>query len=83
MCEILVKEKFLRILEYLLNFLLFLALPLESENAACELYKAIPPTTFTRTLSNPEIVMKKRRERKIEAKLKGMGQGKVSDLQLS
>ncbi|VDN57614.1 unnamed protein product [Dracunculus medinensis] len=51
------------------------ALPLESENAACELYKAIPPTTFTRTLSNPEIVMKKRRERKIEAKLKGMGQG--------
>uniref|UniRef100_A0A0N5AHS9 Afadin n=1 Tax=Syphacia muris TaxID=451379 RepID=A0A0N5AHS9_9BILA len=39
------------------------------------IYKALPPTTFTRTISNPEIVMKKRRERKLEAKLKEMGQG--------
>ncbi|KAK6105381.1 Ras association (RalGDS/AF-6) domain family protein [Brugia pahangi] len=43
--------------------------------ASEELYKALPPTTFTRTISNPEIVMKKRREKKIAAKLKDLGQG--------
>ncbi|KAM3722401.1 Afadin [Dirofilaria immitis] len=43
--------------------------------ASEELYRALPPTTFTRTISNPEVVMKKRREKKIAAKLKDMGQG--------
>uniref|UniRef100_A0A915PNS2 Ras-associating domain-containing protein n=1 Tax=Setaria digitata TaxID=48799 RepID=A0A915PNS2_9BILA len=43
--------------------------------ASEELYKALPPTTFTRTISNPEVVMKKRREKKIAAKLKDLGQG--------
>uniref|UniRef100_A0A0M3HPD6 Afadin n=1 Tax=Ascaris lumbricoides TaxID=6252 RepID=A0A0M3HPD6_ASCLU len=47
----------------------------EKEELAAQLYKAVPPTTFTRTISNPEIVMKKRRERKLEAKLKEMGHG--------
>ncbi|GMT00578.1 hypothetical protein PENTCL1PPCAC_22752, partial [Pristionchus entomophagus] len=39
------------------------------------LYKQVPPTTFTRTISNPEIVMKKRREKRIESKLRDMGHG--------
>uniref|UniRef100_A0A8R1XRD7 Afadin n=1 Tax=Onchocerca volvulus TaxID=6282 RepID=A0A8R1XRD7_ONCVO len=43
--------------------------------ASEELYKALPPTTFTRTISNPEVVMKKRREKKIAAKLKELDQG--------
>ncbi|CAG9535273.1 unnamed protein product [Cercopithifilaria johnstoni] len=43
--------------------------------ASEELYKALPPTTFTRTISNPEFVMKKQREKKIAAKLKDLGQG--------
>ncbi|KHN76981.1 Afadin [Toxocara canis] len=47
----------------------------EKEELAAQLYKAVPPTTFTRTISNPEIVMKKRRERKLEAKLKELGHG--------
>ncbi|KAE9555476.1 hypothetical protein FO519_001331 [Halicephalobus sp. NKZ332] len=34
-----------------------------------------PPTTFTRTISNPEAVMKKRREQRLENKLKEMGHG--------
>ncbi|GMT28497.1 hypothetical protein PFISCL1PPCAC_19794 [Pristionchus fissidentatus] len=42
---------------------------------AMGLYKQVPPTTFTRTISNPEIVMKKRREKRIESKLKDMGHG--------
>lgn len=40
------------------------------------LYAEVPPTTFTRTISNPEIVMKKRRERKLAEKLKNIGEGK-------
>uniref|UniRef100_A0A915B0E0 Afadin n=1 Tax=Parascaris univalens TaxID=6257 RepID=A0A915B0E0_PARUN len=51
------------------------AIAQEKEELAAQLYKAVPPTTFTRTISNPEIVMKKRRERKLEAKLKEMGHG--------
>ncbi|VDK42650.1 unnamed protein product [Anisakis simplex] len=47
----------------------------DASTATKSLYKALPPTTFTRTISNPEIVMKKRRERKLEAKLKEMGHG--------
>ncbi|VDO58367.1 unnamed protein product [Onchocerca flexuosa] len=45
--------------------------------ASEELYKALPPTTFTRTISNPEVVMKKRREKKIAAKLKELDQGGI------
>ncbi|VDL72016.1 unnamed protein product [Nippostrongylus brasiliensis] len=35
----------------------------------------VPPNSFTRTISNPEVVMKKRRERKLETRLKEMGHG--------
>ncbi|MFH4976988.1 hypothetical protein AB6A40_003697 [Gnathostoma spinigerum] len=40
-----------------------------------QLYKEVPSNNFTRTISNPEIVMKKRRERKLESKLREIGQG--------
>ncbi|XGW20367.1 hypothetical protein V3C99_003848 [Haemonchus contortus] len=40
-----------------------------------DLYCQVPPNSFTRTISNPEVVMKKRRERKLETKLKEMGHG--------
>lgn len=69
------------VLLFNLNTLLIfplLALAQESKCAAEELYRALPPTTFTRTISNPEVVMKKRREKKIAAKLKDLGQGKES-----
>lgn len=42
---------------------------------AKNLYNQVPANNFTRTISNPEIVMKKRRERKLEQKLKEMGEG--------
>ncbi|GMR53582.1 hypothetical protein PMAYCL1PPCAC_23777 [Pristionchus mayeri] len=49
---------------------------IQQENIdATGLYKQVPPTTFTRTISNPEIVMKKRREKRIESKLRDMGHG--------
>lgn len=34
------------------------------------IYEELPETTFTRTISNPEVVMKKQREQKFEQKLK-------------
>uniref|UniRef100_A0A914DBS0 Uncharacterized protein n=1 Tax=Acrobeloides nanus TaxID=290746 RepID=A0A914DBS0_9BILA len=40
---------------------------------ASHLYKEVPQTTFTRTISNPEIVMKKRREKNLLNKLKEIG----------
>ncbi|WKX91607.1 hypothetical protein Q1695_009994 [Nippostrongylus brasiliensis] len=40
-----------------------------------DLYYQVPPNSFTRTISNPEVVMKKRRERKLETRLKEMGHG--------
>ncbi|KAK6025995.1 Ras association domain protein [Ostertagia ostertagi] len=40
-----------------------------------DLYCQVPPNSFTRTISNPEVVMKKRRERKLETRLKEMGHG--------
>lgn len=47
----------------------------EAEDAVAEkLYQEVPQNSFTRTISNPEIVMKKRRERKLEAKLREMGE---------
>lgn len=50
----------------------------EAEDApslASNLFAEVPPTTFTRTISNPEIVMKKRRERKLQQKLNEIGDG--------
>ncbi|CAJ0577570.1 unnamed protein product, partial [Mesorhabditis spiculigera] len=46
----------------------------EEDYAQSDIYQQVPATTFTRTISNPEVVMKKRRERKLEAKLNEMGQ---------
>lgn len=43
---------------------------LNSDHAAKSLYEELPQNTFTRTISNPEAVMKKRREQKLENKLK-------------
>ncbi|VDM60828.1 unnamed protein product [Angiostrongylus costaricensis] len=39
------------------------------------LLNKVPPNSFTRTISNPEVVMKKRREKKLETRLKEMGHG--------
>ncbi len=58
-------------------FVANLGRPIEAEDVASRLYQEVPPTTFTRTISNPEIVMKKRREKKLESKLKEIGRGLV------
>uniref|UniRef100_A0A915DRR2 Afadin n=1 Tax=Ditylenchus dipsaci TaxID=166011 RepID=A0A915DRR2_9BILA len=47
----------------------------KKELNAKSIYSELPQNTFTRTISNPEIVMKKRRQKKIENKLKEMGHG--------
>lgn len=47
----------------------------EEDKLSKKLYDEVPPTTFTRTISNPEAVMKKRREQRLENKLKEMGHG--------
>uniref|UniRef100_A0AC34Q6T9 Ras-associating domain-containing protein n=1 Tax=Panagrolaimus sp. JU765 TaxID=591449 RepID=A0AC34Q6T9_9BILA len=47
----------------------------DEEFLSKKLYEQVPPTTFTRTISNPEAVMKKRREQRLENKLKEMGHG--------
>ncbi|XP_064629486.1 afadin-like isoform X2 [Lineus longissimus] len=39
------------------------------ENAAEQLYNELPDTSFTRTVSNPEAVMKRRRQQKLEKKM--------------
>ncbi|XP_056016214.1 afadin-like isoform X4 [Ostrea edulis] len=41
----------------------------ESGNAAEQLYTDMPETRFTRSISNPEAVMKRRRQQKVEKKL--------------
>ncbi|CAB3408768.1 unnamed protein product [Caenorhabditis bovis] len=46
----------------------------EAQNAD-DIYKQVPFNTFTRTISNPEAVMRKRREKKLETKLKEMTYG--------
>lgn len=43
---------------------------LYSEEGGRGLYEELPENTFTRTISNPEVVMKKQREQKFEQKLK-------------
>uniref|UniRef100_A0A0K0CTR4 Ras-associating domain-containing protein n=1 Tax=Angiostrongylus cantonensis TaxID=6313 RepID=A0A0K0CTR4_ANGCA len=47
----------------------------EAVAPATDLYCQVPPNSFTRTISNPEVVMKKRREKKLETRLKEMGHG--------
>jgi afadin len=42
----------------------------KSENVAEHLYKEVPDSNFTRSISNPEIVMARRRQQKLENKLK-------------
>ncbi|XP_062598026.1 afadin-like isoform X2 [Saccostrea cucullata] len=42
---------------------------LDSGNAAEQLYTDMPETRFTRSISNPEAVMKRRRQQKVEKKL--------------
>ena len=39
------------------------------ENVAEKLYTDMPDTSFTRTISNPEVVMRRRRQQKLEKKL--------------
>uniref|UniRef100_A0AAX7VJ78 Afadin n=1 Tax=Astatotilapia calliptera TaxID=8154 RepID=A0AAX7VJ78_ASTCA len=40
-----------------------------SQNLAAEVYKDMPETSFTRTISNPEVVMKRRRQQKLEKRM--------------
>ena len=41
----------------------------DSGHVAEKLYAALPETSFTRSISNPEAVMKRRRQQKLERKL--------------
>ncbi len=41
----------------------------EKENVAEKLYNELPETSFTRSISNPEAVMRRRRQQKLEKKL--------------
>ena len=47
---------------------LYVSLPRDSRLAA-EVYKDMPETSFTRTISNPEVVMKRRRQQKLEKRM--------------
>ncbi|KAG5277478.1 hypothetical protein AALO_G00118070 [Alosa alosa] len=41
----------------------------ENSRLAVEVYKEMPETSFTRTISNPEVVMKRRRQQKLEKRM--------------
>ncbi|XP_044145579.1 afadin isoform X9 [Bufo gargarizans] len=41
----------------------------ENSHFAAEVYKDMPETSFTRTISNPEVVMKRRRQQKLEKRM--------------
>ncbi|KAG9484041.1 hypothetical protein GDO78_009769 [Eleutherodactylus coqui] len=41
----------------------------ENSRFAAEVYKDMPETSFTRTISNPEVVMKRRRQQKLEKRM--------------
>ncbi|XP_069463517.1 afadin isoform X4 [Ambystoma mexicanum] len=41
----------------------------ENSRLAAEVYKDMPETSFTRTISNPEVVMKRRRQQKLEQRM--------------
>uniref|UniRef100_A0A8C2DF89 Afadin n=1 Tax=Cyprinus carpio TaxID=7962 RepID=A0A8C2DF89_CYPCA len=42
---------------------------------AAEVYKDMPETSFTRTISNPEVVMKRRRQQKLEKRMQEFRSG--------
>lgn len=44
----------------------------EGEKLAEKLYNEVPETSFTRSISNPEAVMKRKRQQKLEKKLQQM-----------
>ncbi|XP_078504966.1 afadin isoform X3 [Lissotriton helveticus] len=41
----------------------------ENSRLAADVYKDMPETSFTRTISNPEVVMKRRRQKKLEQRM--------------
>ncbi|KAJ8402828.1 hypothetical protein AAFF_G00361420 [Aldrovandia affinis] len=47
----------------------------ESSRLAAEVYKDMPETSFTRTISNPEVVMKRRRQQKLERRMEQFRSG--------
>ncbi|XP_040821148.1 afadin isoform X4 [Ochotona curzoniae] len=42
---------------------------IENSRLAAEVYKDMPETSFTRTISNPEVVMRRRRQQKLEKRM--------------
>ena len=46
--------------------------PTNEEGVATKLYEEAPETSFTRSISNPEAVMRRRRQQKLEKKLAQM-----------
>ncbi|XP_067900730.1 afadin isoform X3 [Heterodontus francisci] len=46
-----------------------------SSHLAAEVYKDMPETSFTRTISNPEVVMKRRRQQKLEQRMQEFRSG--------
>lgn len=53
---------------YVIAFILFF-FSRENSRLAAEVYKDMPETSFTRTISNPEVVMKRRRQQKLEKRM--------------
>ncbi|XP_036405446.1 afadin isoform X3 [Megalops cyprinoides] len=47
----------------------------ENSRLAAEVYKDMPETSFTRTISNPEVVMKRRRQQKLERRMQEFRSG--------
>ncbi|XP_051951327.1 afadin-like isoform X10 [Xyrauchen texanus] len=47
----------------------------ENSRLAAEVYKDMPETSFTRTISNPEVVMKRRRQQKLEKRMQEFRSG--------
>jgi afadin len=41
----------------------------ENSRLAAEVYKDMPENSFTRTISNPEVVMTRRRQQKLEKRM--------------
>uniref|UniRef100_A0A4W3HY89 Afadin n=1 Tax=Callorhinchus milii TaxID=7868 RepID=A0A4W3HY89_CALMI len=47
----------------------------DGSHLAAEVYKDMPETSFTRTISNPEVVMKRRRQQKLEKRMQEFRSG--------
>lgn len=63
---------------YFCIFLMFYvshSLNRENSRLAAEVYKDMPETSFTRTISNPEVVMKRRRQQKLEKRMQEFRSG--------